>query len=279
MKPRSIIEIESWIALGTIAILSAAMITWGFFGTLRRQMSVRGVIVRSGRAFNIYSAHDAVILDFNLVPNQTIERDQVIARLDRSELVREINKLAELGAPQTEIENLQAELISSSQVISHNSGRVTDVFVRTGDYVRRGELLATVLKEATDDRALETLLFVSVDEAMRVRRGMDVNVYPASVSTQAFGSMMGTVLSVSEYPVTEQYMADTLGSEELAREFMSGGAVHEVYILLVSSEETVTGYKWTTSLGPNANFGNLTMTEANIILNVYRPIDIFFLGR
>jgi len=276
MKPLSVIEIKSWIAFGTIIIILGATVAWGFFGTMREQMKVRGVIVRSGRVFNIYAAYDAVLLDFNLQPNQIVERDQVVARIDRQDLVREINMLMELGAPQLEIENLQAQLISASQIVTHNSGRVIDVFVRTGDFVRRGERLASISSEAQGDRALETLLFVSLEEAMRIRRGMDVNVFPASVNARTFGNMMGTVLSVSEYPVTFQYMVDTLGSEELAREFTRYGAVHEVYVLLVASEDTVTGYKWTTSLGPNMNFGSLTLADANIILDVHRPIDVFF---
>jgi NHLM bacteriocin system secretion protein len=194
-------------------------------------------------------------------------------------LVSEINILIETVAPQIEIENLRARLISSSQIVTHETGRVTDVYVRMGDFVRRGDRLASISRESQGDIALETLLFVSLDEAMRIQRGMEVNVFPASINTRTFGNMVGTVLSISEYPVTFQYMVDTLGSEELAREFTKHGAVHEVYVLLVASEETVTGYKWTTSLGPNMNFGTLTLTDAKIILDVHRPIDVFLPGR
>ncbi|MCL2576466.1 MAG: HlyD family efflux transporter periplasmic adaptor subunit [Defluviitaleaceae bacterium] len=279
MKPLNVIEIKSWIAFGTILIILSATVAWGYFGTMHEQVQVRGVIVRSGRVFSIYSAYDAELLDFNLQPNQMVERDQVIARLDQQNLVREINMLIETGAPQIEIKNLQEQLISSSQIVTYDWGRVVDVYARKGDFVRRGQRLATISREAQDDIALETLLFVSLDDAMKIRRGMDVNVFPASVSSKDFGNMVGTVLSVSEYPVTFQYMVDILGSEELAREFTRYGAVHEVYVLLVASEETVTGYKWTTSLGPNMKFGSLTLTSANIILDVHRPIDVFLFGR
>jgi HlyD family secretion protein len=90
--------------------------------------------------------------------------------------------------------------------------------------------------------------------------------------------MTGTVAFIGEYPVTSQYMFDQLASEELAREFLKRGACYEVYISLAASEETATGYKWTTSQGPNKKFGNLTQCDASIITEELRPIDVFFFG-
>ncbi|MCL2399225.1 MAG: HlyD family efflux transporter periplasmic adaptor subunit [Defluviitaleaceae bacterium] len=277
-KMVSVIEIKSWIAFATVLVILAATLAWGFFGTMRHMMEVTGVIVRSGRVFNIYATHDTVLLDFDLRPNQIVQRDQVIARLDRQDLVREINLMMDSGASILEIESRQAELIASSQIRTHESGRVKDVFARTGDFVRRGDRLATISAQVPGSRALTTFLFVSVDDAMSIRNGMPVNVFPASVNRRNYGNMTGTVISVSDYPVTYQYMVDTLGSSALAQQFLSSGAVHEVYVLLIASEETTTGYRWTTSMGPNRNFGDLTLTEASIVLNELRPIQVFFFG-
>jgi hypothetical protein len=88
--------------------------------------------------------------------------------------------------------------------------------------------------------------------------------------------MTGIVSLISEYPVTWQYMFDVLGSEELANEFMKMGACYEVYINLTTSEETVTGYEWTTSMGPPKKFGDMTLCDATVIIDELRPIDVFF---
>jgi HlyD family secretion protein len=274
----SIIEINSWIALATIFMVIGAVVIWGCFGTMRLQIETTGVIVRSGRVFNVYATHDTVLLDFNLQSNQLVERDQVIGRLDMQSLVREINLMMDMGAEDLEIESRQSELISQSQIRAHETGRVIDVFARSGDFVRQGDRLATILREAPGSRALECLLFVPAEDAMRVTRGMQVNVFPASVSKKTYGNMYGTVIYISEFPVTRQYMEDILGSAELADDFLSNGAIYEIAVLLVASEETVTGYRWTTSLGPNKNFGNLTLCDASIILDVLRPIDVFSVG-
>ncbi|MCL2227042.1 MAG: hypothetical protein FWB97_05375 [Oscillospiraceae bacterium] len=277
-KMVSVIDIKAWIALGTILIILVAALLWGFFGTMRLTESVSGVLVRSGRVFNIYSPYDVVLLDFNLEHNQHVERDQVVARLEQIDLVNEINLKIAQGASELEIQAMQDELIARSQIRTFDYGRVVDVFARTGDFVRRGDRLATIVREAQGSVALECLLFVPVSQAKYIRRGMSVDIFPASVSRRNYGNMMGTVLYVSEFPVTFQYLYNTLGSEELANEFLREGAIHEIYVVLVTSEETASGFAWTTSLGPNKSFGNLTLSEASIVIEELRPIDVFLFG-
>ncbi|MCL2187807.1 MAG: hypothetical protein FWC16_02100 [Defluviitaleaceae bacterium] len=275
-KMVSVIEIKAWLSFGTVLILLAIALIWGFFGTMRLQEETSGVIVRSGRVFNIYAAYDTVLLDFTLQPNQHVERGQVIARIEQLSLVTEINLLIEQNAPEAEIRAKQDELIARSQIKTYDYGRVMDVFARSGDFIRRGERIATIMREAPGTRALECLLFIPINQAKYIQRGMTVDIFPAGVSRKNYGNMIGTVLSVSEFPVTFQYLYDVLGSEELARTFLRDGAVHEVYVVLVASEETTTGYNWTTSKGPNKTFGNLTMVEASVVREVLRPIDVFF---
>lgn len=275
-KMVSVIQIKSWVSFGTVLILLGIALLWGFFGTMRLQEEATGVIVRSGRVFNIYSPYDTVLLDFTLQPNQHVERGQVIARIEQLGLVTEINQLIAENAPETEIRAKQDELIARSQIKTYDYGRVMDVFARSGDFVRRGERIATITREAPGTRALECLLFIPIQQAKYLQRGMAVDIFPSGVSRKNYGNMIGTVLSVSEFPVTFQYLYDVLGSEELAREFLRGGAVHEVYVVLVASEDTATGYSWTTSQGPNKTFGNLTLIDAVVVREVLRPIDVFF---
>ncbi|MDR2662148.1 MAG: hypothetical protein LBC31_04035, partial [Treponema sp.] len=117
------------------------------------------------------------------------------------------------------------------------------------------------------------------EQMRQIKKGLSVSVYPASISRQTYGNMTGRVNFVSEYPVTRQYLYDRLNSENLADYFLKDSACYEVYLNLVSSEETVTGYEWTTSLGPSTAFGDLTLCAASIVIDEPRPIDVFFLGR
>jgi multidrug resistance efflux pump len=277
-KMVSVIEIKSWIAFATVLLILGATLIWGFFGTMQLREDVSGVLVKSGKIINIYAADDSVLLDFSLKPEKYVERDQVIARIEQLELANEINLMLKRNAPEAEIEMKRDELMAKSQIKIYDSGRVVEVYAHVGDYVQKGMKLATISKEAPDGKALECLLYVPASQIKDIKKGMSVNIYPASVSKKTYGNMAGTVAFIGEYPVTRQYMFDTLASEELAREFLKNGACYEVYINLEASAETETGYKWTTSLGPNKKFGNLTQCDASIITEELRPIDVFFFG-
>lgn len=271
-----VVSIKSWLALGTILILLGAVAIWAFFGSMEQVEEVSGALVRSGRIVNIYAVEDSTILDLSISAGQYVERDQVLARVDQSSLVREINLADAQGASDAEIDVLRKELISRSQIVTYDSGLVLDVFVRAGDYVAKGTKIASINVGAKEDKSLECLLFVPVDQMSNIRKGMPVSVFPNSADREEYGNMIGTVAFISEYPVTRQYLYDTLGSEELAGSFYGTDACYEVTVNLVTSEDTKTGYLWSTSMGPAKEFSNLSLCKAAILTDTLRPVDVFF---
>jgi multidrug resistance efflux pump len=271
-----IIDISAWIALLTIFAVIAGALTWGFFGTMLLREDTTGVMVKSGRIINIYATDDFRLLDLNIDSSEYVQMEQVIARAEQIDLVNEINQIIARNAPLAEISVKRAKLIEESQITTPEAGRVVDVFVHSGDFVRRGDKIATISKEAPDGRAMECYLFIPAGQIKNVRKNMDVNIYPANVNNKLYGNMTGIVTTISEFPVTENHLFNLLGSMELAREFLKDGACYEVYINLETSEDTVTGYAWTTSFGPPNRFGNITLCDASIIMDKVRPIDFFF---
>ncbi|MDR3020746.1 MAG: HlyD family efflux transporter periplasmic adaptor subunit [Treponema sp.] len=270
-----VLDVSSWIALATISAVIIGSLIWGFFGTMLLREDAAGIMVKSSRIINIYATHDYRLLDLNIKSSEYVEMGQVIARADRPELVSDINQLILHNTPLAEINIKRARLIEESQIVTPEAGRVVDVFVHNGDFLRRGDKIATISKEAADGRAMECYLFVPADKVKNIRKNMNVNIYPANINKKLYGNMSGIVTLISEFPVTENYMFNLLGSRELAQEFLKDGACYEVYINLVTSEETVTGYAWTTSFGPQKKFGNVTLCDASVIIEKIRPIDLF----
>ncbi|MDR0307930.1 MAG: biotin/lipoyl-binding protein [Chitinispirillales bacterium] len=266
--------INAWVVLTTIFALIAGAVTWAFFGTILLREDNPGVIVKAGKIINTYATDDYRLLDLNIKPGEYVETGQVIARAERQELVNEINKLISQKAASNQISLKRAELIEESQIITPESGRVVDVFVHANDYLKKGTKIATISKEALEGSAMECYLFVPSSRIKNIRKNMSVNIYPANVSREIYGNMTGTVTLISEFPVTENYLFGMLGSRELALEFLKNDACYEVYINLEPSEETVTGYAWTTSFGPPKKFGNITLCDASVIVENLRPADL-----
>jgi hypothetical protein len=276
----TVIGIKAWLALGSVLLVFAAALVWGFFGTMQIREEVSGVLVRSGKLISIYADDEGVLLDFVPVQGMFVEKDQVLARIEQYDLVSEINTLLNSGAPADLIEEKRTELLHASRIVTWEAGRVLDAYVHRGDYVRRGQKLLTISKEAEKSKALECLLYIPAEQMGQIKKGLPVSVYPAAINKRIYGNMTGRVNLISEFPVTRQYLYDRLNSENLADYFLKGdSACYEIYLNLVSSEETVTGYEWTTSLGPSQAFGDLTLCTASIVIDELRPIDVFFLGR
>jgi hypothetical protein len=275
----TVIGIKSWLALGTVLLVFAAALVWGFFGTMQIREEVSGVLIRNGTLVNIYAPNEGILLDFLPAHGMFVEKDQVLARIEQPDLVLEINFLLDSGASEDLIEEKRAELIHKSRILTWEEGRVLDVYAHRGDYVSRGQKLVTISKEPEQRKALEGLLYVPVDQMRQIKKGLPVSVYPASISRRTYGNMTATVSIIGEYPVTWQYLYNRLSSENLADYFLKDSACYEIYLNLVSSEETVTGYEWTTSMGPSKAFGDLTLCTASIVIEEMRPIDVFFLGR
>jgi hypothetical protein len=45
---------------------------------------------------------------------------------------------------------------------------------------------------------------------------------------------------------------------------------------VLKGQKLATGYEWTVSNGPGKPFGSLTLCGAEIIINIYRPIEVFW---
>ncbi len=271
----AVIDIKAWIAAATVVLALAAIIIWAFFGTMRMTVNVNGALVKSGKVIEVYTTESARILDIAVSRNQDVDCDQVIARLDQPELVNQINQMIAAGEPEEAIQAQRKNLLKHSRVLTNGEGRVQDIYVRAGDYVDKGTRIATVLQNPEKDQALQCLVYVPMDSIGKISPGMEVNVFPAFGDKNEYGSMIGTVESISDYPVTAMHMYERYGSEELAGSFMAS-TVYEVTISLISDENNPTGYRWTISKGPDAKIGDLSLCTATIIQKEVRPIDVFF---
>lgn len=270
-----VIDVKAWIALATILLVVVATLIWAFFGTMHVREDVSGVLVKSGRVIHLYANEDSTLLDLSIDRGHYVEGDQVIARVEQPDLVNEIIAMIAEGRPEPEIELARKTLLERSQILTYDAGRVEDIYVHPGDHISRSTRLATIVQNPQEGASLQCLLFVPVTQMHNLQKGMHVNVYPDFASKNQYGGMYGTISHISDHPVTFSYLYDVLGSEELAREY-TDTAHYEIAVNLVTSEDTPTGYQWTTSNGPAREIGNLSLCQASIVIDELRPLDVFF---
>ncbi len=130
-------------------------------------------------------------------------------------------------------------------------GKVLDLNVAAGNQVDVGERIAH-LDFATRTDQLIALGYFSDAYGRRLRSGMRVRVSPAPFPKERYGSIVGQVVSIADFPVSQAAVANSIGNRQLARELVAGGRVIEARIMLMDSETSHTGYQWTSENGPDA---------------------------
>ena len=65
---------------------------------------------------------------------------------------------------------------------------------------------------------------------------MEVRIEPSTVKREEFGTMVGTVVTVSEFPITPQGMAAVLHNDSLVTRFSKEGAPYSALVRLQRDE-------------------------------------------
>jgi HlyD family secretion protein len=103
---------------------------------------------------------------------------------------------------------------------------------------------------------------------------MQVRVEPGTVKREEFGTMLGTVLTISDFPITPQGMAAVLHNESLVTRFSHDGAPYAATIRLEQDPSTASGYRWAVGKGPPLRLTSGTLTRAEITTRMQRPLDL-----
>jgi HlyD family secretion protein len=85
---------------------------------------------------------------------------------------------------------------------------------------------------------------------------------------------LGTVTSISQFPATSASIVSTVKSQELAQAFASEGPSVKLEVTLTTDQNTASGFKWTTTDGPNLKLNSGTLFNATLIMEEQQPINL-----
>lgn len=170
-----------------------------------------------------------------------------------------------------ELREREARLAETARVTSPHDGRVLEVLVDRGDVVSPG---TPILNLEVVSRELVAVLFVPASYGKRVRPGMRVRISPGTVKREEYGSMIGRVTWAAEFPSTSQGMMRVLGNEALVERLMEEGPPIQVNVALERDASTPTGYRWSSSTGPNVEISSGTLASGSVTIREERPIHL-----
>lgn len=206
---------ERFILLG-IGLLLLACVAWTLFGSVKRSVTLDGILLETGVRHEIVTSEPGYLLEFLVLPGQRVEAGSAIARQSVPGLERE------LAALRKRINLLQEEISQSAAVSSHQrqllvsagatllelearrdarqlitsqiAGALVTLRASPGDYLPEGASVALVRN--ADSRTLQAALHVPPELAQSLRAQM-----PALVEVTLPGGMtrrlQGEVATVS----------------------------------------------------------------------------------
>jgi HlyD family secretion protein len=121
---------------------------------------------------------------------------------------------------------------------------------------------------------LMAVLFVPASAGKKVQRGMAVQVSPSTVKREEYGSILGRVVWVAEFPSTTRGMTRLLGNEALVTKLMAEGPPIQVNVALIRDPATPTGYRWSSSRGPSLKISSGTLASGDVVVKEDRPIAL-----
>jgi NHLM bacteriocin system secretion protein len=181
----------------------------------------------------------------------------------------------ELTIVDQQIAALQGNSDQQYTVVSPFNGQVMQVKVEQGSFVTPGKTLLDLERSDENGTDLQAVIFLPVHQGKSVSPGMKVEVSPDSVSREQSGFMLGTVVSVSQYPVPYDELLRLMGNEEMVKQISNQEALTEVRIALIPNENGSGSYQWSSGEGPDVKINSRDLCAASIITRQQRPLDLF----
>ncbi|MFN3076198.1 MAG: NHLP bacteriocin system secretion protein [Alphaproteobacteria bacterium] len=118
------------------------------------------------------------------------------------------------------------------------------------------------------------ILYVAPTDGKKVRPGMEVQIAPSTVKREEYGFIIGKVRKVAEIPSTVEGMMRTLKNSQLVTSLSGGGAPFEVIVDLERNPATPTGFRWSSSRGPDTAINGGTLADATVTVRRIHLISL-----
>jgi HlyD family secretion protein len=214
--------------------------------------------------------------NLNTIADLRVQLQQIDAK-EASRIQQDVEaattRKKEIQETQREMIKLQQQLGNSSRILSPHSGRILELSVTPGTVVNAGTRLGTIDAEDAYGEILSVTYFPIAD-GKKIESGMTVQVTPQTVKRERFGGILGTVTSISQFPITKEAAISEVGNIEIIDSLFSQkqGGIIQVVAKLNTDTQTFSGYQWSSSKGPQLKISSGTTSIARIKIEDRSPI-------
>lgn len=166
---------------------------------------------------------------------------------------------------------IEAQLERGTTIVAPDAGRVTEVQAAVGTILSRGQ---PAISFESLGEGLELVLYLPPQYGKSVQSGMKVQVSPKTAPREEYGTVLGSVSSISGFPSTVEGMMAVVRNSELVRQFSSDGPPYRARVRLQPDPDSLSGYRWTSDRGGALDLRSGTLANAEVTVRSQRPIEM-----
>lgn len=286
-KLYSVTDPKGWVGLVTVLFLILSGIVWAIFGVMADKVSGTGLMVDTAGLANVAPSTSGRLLTLKPKIGDSVQKGQVVATVEQYSTEQELARLkadlnnttsrVDMAAKVAQLNALTDKLLRDGQVVSPANGIVTEIKANPGDVLAAGTPLFS-LRLSPEQEEIKVLLYVPALDGKKILPGMTVQITTGTSDFNEYGSLIGRVNRVSEYPVSAEGVTRWSGSKETTNWILqrSGGSAMEVHIDLIKDPDTVSGYLWSSISGAPEKLTAGTACTGNIVVKRQAPITKAF---
>lgn len=204
---------------------------------------------------------------------QLQEQNTKAASIAQQDLQTATTRKNQIQEVKREIAKIEQQLGNDSQVISQHSGRILEITVNPGQVINAGTRLGSIDAENPSSQMVGITYF-PVGDGKKIQQGMTLQITPQTVKRERFGGIVSTITDVSAFPITREAAASVVGNSEVVAGLVGQKqeGVIQVFAALKRDQTTFSGYKWSSSTGPQLKISSGTTTVVRVQVEERAPI-------
>jgi HlyD family secretion protein len=191
---------------------------------------------------------------------------------DRNQQLIELQQ--EIDSLSLELSQLTDEHRSRSQIVSRVTGKVVEVVAQRGANVSIGSPVIKVEPVGDDIKNIQAILYTDASLGKKIKVGMPISITPSTVKKEEYGSIRGMITEIATFPSTRESMMATLENSTIVQELSRNIAPLEFRADLIPDPGTPSGYKWSSSRGPDMDIESGYLCSGSVIVSEQRPISL-----
>lgn len=248
---------------------------------IKKQGKVNAESTKAGNEYNIaLTQYNTEKAKQESIKEEIATMEQQLSATDKSSVVTEKSLKAEFRAAKGAI------LSKLNTSLEEYTGMKDNLYVRSEYHgivymtcVANGSAITPETEVARispieEDVTLQAVYYFPLDSGKNIKEGMEINIYPTTLSKEEYGHMTGVVTSVTRYVSSYADMYAKLGDSTLVNEVGSQGAVMEVRCEIEKDASTASGYAWSSKKGRKEELAEATKLTGSVITKKVPPITM-----